>query len=762
MKFKNCRKKWSFFMLFVMLSALILGVLNIGSYTSNVDYSNTPHSSGIISHLDEQWIVNPNLIPPVDPWYPSITGDISDVITSTSLNQANFVVIGEARQKQVILNSSTASSWIPFYKTSLVPNLGVGDDANGVYCGHDWDEMNGPSNTPSVNWKLSVNMGVDMSNFIITSVAFDAVINGSVDQDIDTPSDVQAQWFPLANLSHSQFYDYAQFYVEISDVSLDEITTFRIAFNQTRMLGNEASSNYVMQKSIESESEQIIINVLNSLLNIDPGHNNFVVVLGINIYCEDNVWGIGDRDQWDELRFRTLNLTISYEKKINKFTTGSWNQDLNKITGSHIKITTANLSFKFKIDQNWPIASQNSEIRIYLNNRSHHESIKLLNYVYSPSFQEAKIGGFNISSIILPYENFTLSIQLFLADNFELGSNITISITDVYLYVSYTEFFPDSPIFDVLSLVGPFLLAGIFFILAIVLAALLHRTPKQRGLKDLSFTTGYPDVVKPDTPYSLSVFFHIPEDTKNVAKRIDEKEKENGFDTYTPTFEAIIELKCAVTLKVIPNVEEITFEPIKKEISWLKDIKEFNFQLKADSKDTGRTLTGTIDIFKENLFIGQIPLSITVSSEGEPTKIAKVGSRKFESAFLSYSYSDEALVLDFKEAYRSIGIEVFTASGNIHSGKWEKLIDRLIEKSDVFQLYWSKTSRKSEGVTKEWKHALKFIDQRGEHFIRGCYWETPMPKLPIELSQFHLHRINERNLRDEIRKKLTKENEISK
>ena len=82
-------------------------------------------------------------------------------------------------------------------------------------------------------------------------------------------------------------------------------------------------------------------------------------------------------------------------------------------------------------------------IRNHINERKFEQTVSLIDYVYSSSFQEARSGGYNIEEILLPYENFTLSIQVFLAEDFELDNDITISITDVYLYVSYTETFPD-------------------------------------------------------------------------------------------------------------------------------------------------------------------------------------------------------------------------------------------------------------------------------------------------------------------------------
>ena len=93
------------------------------------------------------------------------------------------------------------------------------------------------------------------------------------------------------------------------------------------------------------------------------------------------------------------------------------------------------------------------------------QTISLIDYIYSPSFQEAKSGGFDITSKILPYENFTLSIQVFLAEDFGLDSNRTISITEVYLYISYIETFSD--IFS-----EPWIFTGLFIIAVFAATAL--------------------------------------------------------------------------------------------------------------------------------------------------------------------------------------------------------------------------------------------------------------------------------------------------
>jgi len=408
-------------------------------------------TSRITTHSNVLWVDNPTFEDPVSPWFPTIEGDISDVTTSTSPKQANVQIIGETHEKQVLLNNDTYSNWEAFNKTELVivpqrasvPYYGIDDD--GCWCSHWWEEgesQGQPKNTPRMHWRTNVSLPVDMSDYIITSLDFNAIINASVDPDIDTPGDIEAR--PGSDINQYQIYDYAQFYVEITTLDVDDLNTYRIAFNQTRLLGNESLLYYDMEGYIGAYEEQAIIDALNIVLAVDPGHNNFTILLGIYMYCEDNFSNV-DRDHWDDMRFKTLDLTFSYVKKIDQFTEVSWNQDLNAINGSNVQITDANLKFKFKIDQNWTESSQNSQMRIYINDRKNEQTISLIDYVYSSSFQEANTDGYDIVSKLLPYENFTLTIQVFLAEDFGLEEDIIISITDVYLYISYTETFPDPP-----------------------------------------------------------------------------------------------------------------------------------------------------------------------------------------------------------------------------------------------------------------------------------------------------------------------------
>ncbi|MFW9822152.1 MAG: hypothetical protein ACFFE4_04420, partial [Candidatus Thorarchaeota archaeon] len=378
------------YILFVFLIVSSLGWF-FGRNTIDKIYIDTKSFEGlnaslVTPHNNILWVENPTFDAPVDPWYPSIEGDASDAITSTSPNQANIQIIGETFDKEVLLNNATISEWEAFNKSDLalepqrgdaVPPPYYGLDSEGAWATHRWweGEAGGqPKNTPEMHWRTNVSLPVDMSDYIITDLNFSAIINASVDTYIDTPGDTLAR----AGVSINQYekYDYAQFYVELTTLDIDELNTYRIAFNQTRMLGNEGLSLYDIEGLIGVFEKHAIIDALSNVLTADPGHNNFTVVIGIYMYCEDNQSGT-DLDDWTELRFKSLDLKFSYVKKINRFTTISWNQELDAINGSNVRVTAADLSFKYKIDQNWTEASQNSQIRIYIDDRKYEQTISL-------------------------------------------------------------------------------------------------------------------------------------------------------------------------------------------------------------------------------------------------------------------------------------------------------------------------------------------------------------------------------------------------
>jgi len=177
---------------------------------------------------------------------------------------------------------------------------------------------------------------------------------------------------------------------------------------------------------------------------LETDYRNFTLIVGIRFNCEDNVATNYDRDTFSRAVINSINLTFGYQKKIDQLTSISWNQVGDKpsdISGNPIVIDAAKLNFQYKINETWPISSPNSEFKILINDIQHSETVKLSEGI--ATLKDAKTGGFDVTSLIDKDKNVNLSLQVYLADQFELGRIINISIDNVYLNITYTEIIDD-------------------------------------------------------------------------------------------------------------------------------------------------------------------------------------------------------------------------------------------------------------------------------------------------------------------------------
>ena len=401
--------------------------------------------------VTKQWITNSNFSSvPIEPtwyWENGSEGDNSDMDATTITGQANFEVLGETRTysgTSGIVNSSTSLGWGMFNNSGFLPPHIAKINASGCFVAHHWDETAGGDsqiyNYPSIQFKKNVSLGVDISDYVIKSASLEVIFNASVDPNIDTPNDnyTGGQDEDLYAIG-----DFATFYVLISDLNND--FSYTVAYNRTKYLGQYGNGNPSILNITDSPmyvfSEDDIITALNSALEKDLDHSNFTITLGIDIYSEDND-NSGDHDDWDSLMIKTCNLTFSYEKKIDQATKLSWNQEGNTLDSASVQVTDAKFFFKYKINNTWPASAPLSEIKFYINDKSFDEGIIKLTSA-NTSWQEAKIGGFDVTSLISTDVNITVSIEVFLKDTFELDQVYSISIDDVYLNITYIETFPD-------------------------------------------------------------------------------------------------------------------------------------------------------------------------------------------------------------------------------------------------------------------------------------------------------------------------------
>lgn len=437
-------KKYTFNILILSLTLISLIIFQftfINSHDIVLNEQKTENSTNINPSLQNtvvtQWINNPNFVEsPIEPgwyWENGTEGDNSDMDAITIPGQASFRVLGEELTFTLvsgIVNSSTSPGWKQIRNGLFQYPTRAEINSTGCNVYHYWhDDTN---QAPSVHWKTNISVPVDMSDYEITSASLEIIYNASVNPDIDTPND---------SIENFAIGDSVTFYSQISDLGYNP-PQYTVAENKTKYLGQDSPSILsISDRSMETVSKLDLITALASAFDKDPDHSNFTLTLGIDIYSEDNYGGT-DNDHYDSLIIKTCNLTLTVKKKIDSSTKLSWNQIGNQINGSNVQITDANFNYKYMIDKNWPSEAPLSEIRFYINDKIFTDGIKKLSTAPT-SFQEAKVGGYNVLGFIEEDINITVSIEVYLKDNFELNETIDISIDDVYLNITYIETLPD-------------------------------------------------------------------------------------------------------------------------------------------------------------------------------------------------------------------------------------------------------------------------------------------------------------------------------
>ena len=438
--------------MFIFISSTILPI----SLISHIHSSNgliailddSPNTSFFASINEsqsyyEQWLQNPNLTSPIEPtWYWTSAGDTTDITASDGNGQANVTVTGEKGSVSIFEDQPNASEWLPFTNpdVALRPTYYAANESHTWWAAHYWVEQDNLGNAfVSIQWKKNYTMSLDLSDYEITGVSVNSTVNGTVQAGALQNGGIEV---PGDTVNFGSVYDYARFYVRISDLPGNKV--YELAYNRTRYLGQgdaPGTYDYLYDTLMGNYSEDIMIAYLTSVLETD-GYN-FTMILGIDIYCDENHQT--DEDYWNDLRIKSFNFTFSYQKKIDRGTSAEWTQIGNKLPSGNVQVDSARLHFKYKTDKNWTALtdSPNSEFRILIGNNTHTETVKIA--TANSTYQEGRVGGFDVTTLILQNVNITVRIQVYLADNFLLTENLTISLDDIYLYINYTVFVLPTP-----------------------------------------------------------------------------------------------------------------------------------------------------------------------------------------------------------------------------------------------------------------------------------------------------------------------------
>ncbi|WP_371805161.1 hypothetical protein [Candidatus Lokiarchaeum ossiferum] len=428
------------------------------SFIYNKELFQSPDSSVILENstlLSKQLINDSSFdLNQGSPWKTEIIGDQSDLSSNLENNNAEYTLIGDKRTYSDVNSQLLSSDWTD----TINPDFPVLPDfyeinSNGLNVSHEWDEE--AEQSPSIHWYKNVTMPVNMSDYVITSASLQATVNATVHATpggwlqggLECPGDSVGD-------SGTQYgtYDYVRFYVLISD--RDRFNEFEIAYLQTVDLGQDDLGSGAIptlaDTFLTNIPEETLILYLTSVLS--RNYFDFTITLGMRLWCEDN-WP-SDSDYWDTLLIKNFSLEFDYEKKINQFSELSFFQSGYKLNDSEyidkeIEIKNATLYFDYNVSQNWPVSSPNSRLSVSIFDLTYSDDLYLSTMtIAEQSLNDGK--GFDISSLFSNPNNFnnytSIKIQLYIADNFHLDQNISISIDNVNLTVWYNVIESREPI----------------------------------------------------------------------------------------------------------------------------------------------------------------------------------------------------------------------------------------------------------------------------------------------------------------------------
>jgi len=190
----------------------------------------------------------------------------------------------------------------------------------------------------------------------------------------------------------------------------------------------------------------------------------------------------------------------------------------------------------------------------------------------------------------------------------------------------------------------------------------------------------------------------------------------------------------------VPHEAEITFlpeipgfevNPPRRTFLWLESVHREEFRIRAGPETEGRQVRGRMSVFWGSILLAEVSLAIRVDSRlagVAPPPPERAASRPFRNIFPSYSHRDAVIVEEFERYARTLGHRYLRDVHELRAGEvWNDRLKDLIQKADVFQLFWSWNALRSRYVEEEWRYALSL---GRANFVRPTYWEDPLPEEP--------------------------------
>ncbi|MEQ8676469.1 MAG: toll/interleukin-1 receptor domain-containing protein [Aggregatilineales bacterium] len=194
-----------------------------------------------------------------------------------------------------------------------------------------------------------------------------------------------------------------------------------------------------------------------------------------------------------------------------------------------------------------------------------------------------------------------------------------------------------------------------------------------------------------------------------------------------------------IAITATPYVPGFQFYPLSQTARFDEAWSRFDFQIKAKIAQQNQFETGHVTFTIDGIIVADVPIAIYVGADASRKKVEvqSTSSPLYTSIFCSYSHTDSHIIERIEHAYQTLGIDSLHDLTTLKSGNhWSEDLPGMIDRADVFQLFWSQSAAQSPTVRQEYEHALK-VNGKRHNFIRPVCWENPLPPIPQKLSHLH-------------------------
>lgn len=283
------------------------------------------------------------------------------------------------------------------------------------------------------------------------------------------------------------------------------------------------------------------------------------------------------------------------------------------------------------------------------------------------------------------------------------------------------------------------------------------------GSDPVKFTAYYPREHPVDQRGTFILYAHLSSLTAAIMRDVKKFVDDLGGEIPRPrtaSQTAQFAKNTPITVTLLSDDPTLEIDPPALTLRWNEDWLRYTFNFRAASEKSGESVMVQAVISVYGLEIARVtncaiellpPVTTvpTIVASTNPLAAAKLAyeeSTVYQKIFVSYSRADTNVVEMYKLAQEALGNEVFVDTYSIRTGQdWQAALAKAIDSADVFQLFWSENSAKSENVRDEWDYALKYrcSEDSCRTFIRPVFWVKPLPvKPPPELGHLNFRYVN--------------------